>query len=92
MTTYSHPGTFMSGTLAGTTLTVPMTRMPIPATVSLTFATLSTQKIEVSTDGGTTYFEPAYAYTAATTKVITLGAPVSHIKFTGVAGNTWSVR
>lgn len=92
MTTYSHPGTFMSGTLAGTTLTVPMTRMPIPATVSLTFATLSTQKIELSVDGGTEYFEPQYDHASATQRVVVITAPVSHIKFAGVAGNTWSVR
>lgn len=80
------------GTLTGTSLVISMDGAPIPASITMKFASLSTQKIELSTDGGTEYFEPPYAASTATMKVVTIGAPVSHVKFTGVGGNTWSIR
>lgn len=83
-----------AGTLSGTSKVVAMGSMSngIPRTLTLKFAALTTQKIELSTDGGTEYFEPSYAASSATMKVVTIGAPVTHVKFTGVAGNTWSIR
>jgi len=80
------------GTLTDTTEVVNMESASIPATITLGFASLTTQKIEISTDSGTSFKEVSYAINDATQKVLTIGAPVSNVRFTGVAGDTWSIR
>lgn len=85
-------GPLLSGTMTGASQIVHVGNIPVPMTVVLSFASLTTEKIEISCDGGTEYFEPAYASSTSTQKVVTIGAPVSHVKFTGVATDTWSIR
>lgn len=81
-----------NGVLSGTSETVAIGPYAKPITATLKFTSLTTQKIELSTDGGIEFFEPAYAANSATMRVITVGSPVSHIKFTGVIGNTWRIN
>jgi hypothetical protein len=78
-------------TLTGNTKVIPMTGAPIPATVSIAFASLSTQKIEYDPDGLGEYFLAPYAASSATKLVASFGASVSAIKITGVAGNVVTV-
>ena len=81
------------GTLPTTSQVINLESATVPMTITLKYASYSTQKIELSTDAaGAEYFEPTYAVSTATMKVVTVGAPVSRVKFTGVAGNTWSIR
>lgn len=65
--------------------------MNIPSTVTLTSAAAG-RLIEVSTDGGTNYFTPTYDASTAGMINVGLFAPVSHVRVTGAAADTWSVR
>lgn len=82
-----------SGTIAvtGTPKVVPMGGMPLPATVTLN-TTYASKLIEISTDGGILYFTPTYATSDANQLVVTVTAPISHVRLTGTAGDLWSVR
>ena len=83
---------FNTGTLANTTpLPVDMAGAPCPSTVTLK-SSAAGRKIELSTDGGTEYFTPAYDTTSATMLVVTLNANVSHVRFTGQANDAWRVQ
>lgn len=62
-----------------------------PATASLV-SSAAGRLIELSTDGGTTYFTPTYDNASATSISVGIFAPVSHVRFTGVAGDVWSAR
>jgi len=88
----THSGRkFMSGTLAGTSLVVPMDGAPLPATITLKSADAG-RKIELSTDDGVEYFQPVYDVNSATMLVVSISAPISHVKFTAAITDTWSVR
>lgn len=67
----------------------PAQRLPITATLKSVNAS---RLVEFSTDGGTEYFTPTYDKTSSTMIVVTANARVSHIRFTGAAADTWSVR
>ena len=82
---------FMSGTLTGTSLVIPMDGAPLPATITLKSAEAGC-KIELSTDDGVEYFQPIYDAGSATMLVVSISAPVSHVKFTAAIADTWSVR
>ena len=62
-----------------------------PATVSLVSAAPG-RLIELSTDGGVTYFTPTYDNTSVGGISVAVLAPVSHARFTGIAGDVWSAR
>lgn len=64
-----------------------------PATVSLV-SSAAGRLVRLSADGGATYFTPVYDpyATSASSITVTISAPVSHVEFTGVAGNVWSAR
>lgn len=85
------PQVFDSGTLTGTTWVEGMAGANLPSTVTLK-SSAGGRKIEISTDGGTEYFTPNYDYSSATMLVVSITAPVSHVRFTGAANDTWSVR
>lgn len=85
----TESGTFATGE---TTKVISLRAHKVPLTLVISYASLSTQKVELSAGGGTEYFEPPYASSTATQKVVTVGAPISHVKFTGVAGNTWRIN
>lgn len=85
------PQAFATGTLSGITAVQPMPGASLPGTITLK-SSAAGRKIELSTDGGTEYFTPSYDTTTTTMLVLTITAPVSHVRFTGVANDTWSVR
>lgn len=83
---------FKSAALADSTpFPVNIANSTWPATVSLVSAAPS-RLIELSTDGGATYFTPTYDNTSATSISVGIFAPVSHVRFTGVNGDVWSIR
>lgn len=65
--------------------------MGLPCTVVLKSASAS-RSIQLSVDGGTEFFVPSYDHASATQLVVTITAPVSHIKFVGTNGDAWRVQ
>lgn len=94
----ANQGAWKTGTLTAagtttTTVTVMMAACPMPCTVNFKSSNAA-RTIQLSCDEGAEYFTPTYDSTAstATQKVVTLSAPVSHVQFTGVNNDTWSIR
>lgn len=86
------PRTFVAGVLAGATpVVIAMDDAPLPSTLTLKSAAAG-RKIELSTDGGTEYFTPAYDQTTATMLIVSVTATVSHVRFTGQAADAWRVQ
>ncbi len=73
--------------LTGTTLVLGDGGLHYPMTITLKSSD-STRKIELSSDGGTEYFQPAVDVTSTTMLVLTVASPISRIKVTGVANDT----
>lgn len=85
---------FASGVLPGTAaVPVAMAGAPLPATVVLN-SIAAGRKIEVSCDGGTTYFTPDYSFPGTSTAqiILSIGITVTHVAFTGQANDTYSIR
>lgn len=80
----------VSGTLVSSTYIEPAVHKILPLTVTLKSSDAA-RKIELSTDGGIEYFVPPYSQTSSTLIVVTIDAPVTHIKFTGATNDTWGV-
>lgn len=84
----------LKGTLDPTGVKVfsvsPSSRVNLTAVLKST-ATAS-RKIELSADGGDEFFPVDYDVTTPTMLVLAIGTPISHIRFTGAPGETWSVR
>lgn len=79
------------GALANSTpLVINMVGAPTEATVSLNSADVG-RRIEWSTNGSD-YYTATPDYTATGQIVVFFGVTVSHIRITGVAADTWSVR
>ena len=84
--------TYASGTLANSTpLPIPITVNALPLTITLN-TTYASKLIEISTDGGVNYFTPVYDTSSANQIITHIDAPISHVRFTGTAGDLWSVR
>jgi hypothetical protein len=84
-------GVFNNGTLTNATpFVVAMTGHPMPSTVTLDSADAG-RLIELSTDGGVNYFTPVIDATTTPMIAVALRAPVSHVRFTGAALDTWRV-
>lgn len=82
----------VSGTLTNATpVPVGMGQADYPCTITLKSADAG-RKIELSTDDGSEYFTPVIDTTSSTMLVVSLRAPVSHVRFTGAASNTWSIQ
>lgn len=81
---------FASGTLGSTSLVVAMAGAPLPSTVILDSSD-ATRKIQWSADGGTEYFDAIYDYTNANELVFIVDVPVTHIKFIGLAADTYRI-
>lgn len=63
-----------------------------PVTCTLT-STNGSRAIEFCTDGvPTNYFTPTYDVTATPQLVVAATAPISHIRFTGAAGDAYRVQ
>jgi len=87
------PGVFKSGTITatGTPQAIDMTHANMPCTITLN-TTYASKLIELSTDGGILYFTPAYNTSHASQLIVAISSPVSHVRFTGTAGDAWSIR
>jgi len=59
----------------------------IPLTITLKSEAV-TRKIEFSTDGGVEFFEPPIAAITATMLVVVAGAPITHVRCTGIIDDT----
>jgi hypothetical protein len=77
---------FSSFTLTGTTLIEGQGNFILPFTITLKSSDV-TRKIELSTDGGTEYFLPIIDITTATSLIVTIQSPITHVKVTGVVGD-----
>lgn len=79
------------GVLSGPTEVVEVSARGLPASITLRSVDLG-RKIEISTDGGTEYFQPSIDQSSASMIVLVITAPVSHIKFIGAVGDVWRVQ
>lgn len=83
---------FVKDVLSGTQVILPMNNAPLPCTVTLK-SSAAGRKIELSTDGGVEYFTPTVDVgSSATMQIVTVTAPISHVKFTGIAGDAYRVQ
>lgn len=83
------------GTLTSTAaVKIGLANNPIryPATIVLKSAAAG-RLIRLSVDGGTEFFIPDVDPDAstATQQVVPITSPVTHVEFTGEAGNTWMI-
>lgn len=86
------PGAYVTGTLANATpVVIPMAGAPLPATVCLSSAD-ATRKIEFSCDDGVSYQTATYAVDVAGQRIAKIDFSVSHVRITGIATNTYSIR
>jgi hypothetical protein len=85
-------GTHQSAVIpSATPVVVAMTGAPLPCTITLKSAGVG-RKIELSTDGGVEYFTASPDTATTTMQVLTVIAPISHIRLTGTTNDTWSIR
>lgn len=85
------PGTALNNIPNSTPVIVQMNGAPLPCTITLKSAAAG-RLIELSTDGGTEFFTPALDSASATQVVLTVTAPVSHVRLTGVASDSWRIQ
>lgn len=84
-------GSPITGTLASTTAVVAIPNTPMPATIVLNSAA-GGRAIQFSFDNGATYYAavtPTYTETSQIAYVLTF--PVTTIKFTGAANDTYTI-
>ena len=67
-----------------------------PYTLTLSYANNTGRLLELSTDGGTTYFTPSYDVSTGNGStagiiVVSVATPVTHVRFTGANGDVWSI-
>lgn len=85
-------GVWQGAAIPSTTpVVIAMNGAPIPCTVTLKSADAG-RKIEISVDGGVEYFTATPDTTTATMLTGSLKAPVSHVRLTGAAADSWSIR
>lgn len=83
---------FASDVIAGgVPSVVPVRGGPLPLTCVLN-STNGGRLIEFSVDGGTNYFTPVYDSTTTPQIVVVAKASITHVRFTGVNGDTWMCR
>lgn len=76
--------------LNATPVVVPIGVGQPPFTFTLRSADAS-RKIELSTDGGTEYFTATPTRTSVTEISVDVLAPVTHVRFTGIANDTYKM-
>ncbi len=85
-------GCRLSGVLPdGNPAAISVAALSAPATVYLNSSS-GARKIEFSVDDGASFIQPTYDYSPAGQLVVFFSAPVSHVRFTGAAADTWGVR
>lgn len=82
---------FGLGVLSATQQVVSMNRAPVPCTVTLA-STAGGRLIELSSDGGNNYFTPVYDANTTPMINVSVGSPISHVRYTGSIGDNWSIR
>lgn len=89
----SSPTQVLAGTIptGATTDTREAAGFGYPVTVWLRSSNAS-RAITISIDGSAEFFQPVYDWSSATELGVVLNAPISHVRVTGVAGDTWGVR
>lgn len=87
------PGLIFSSSIpaGATTEAREATGFGYPVTVWLRSSNAS-RAIAISIDGASEYFQPIYDYSSATELGVVLNAPVSHVRVTGAAADTWGAR
>lgn len=84
-------GSPITGTLTTTTATVAVPNTPLPMTVVLN-STQSGRAIQFSLDNGTTYYSAVTPTGTETAQIYyVLNFPVTNIKFTGAANDTYTI-
>lgn len=68
----------------------PMGVMQLPGQIVLKSVDAG-RKIEISLDGGVEYFQPAYDKSTATMLSVVVNAPITNIRLTGAAADTYLV-
>jgi hypothetical protein len=88
--TYNY-GSPISGTLTGTTATVAVPNVVYPATIVLNSAA-GGRAIQLSLDNGATFYSAVTPTGSETSQIYyVLNFPVTNIKFTGAAADTYSI-
>lgn len=84
-------GSPIVGTLTGTSATVQVPNIPYPASIILNSAEL-TRAIQLSFDFGDTWMTAVTPTLTATSQIVyALTYPCTHVKFTGVAEDTYTI-
>lgn len=83
-------GPTYGGLISTSPLTVNVAKACMPTSITLK-STDGTRKIEISCDGGTSYFQPTYDQSPAAFITVAILAPITHAKFTGAITDTWTV-
>lgn len=73
--------------MTGTSLTLANNRGFVPPQTITLNSTSGSRAIELSSDSGVNYFVPELDSTSTDSIVLTILAPVTHIKFTGLSGD-----
>jgi hypothetical protein len=68
---------------------VPIT-MQLPGSITLKSAAAG-RLIELSTDGGVEYFSPSLDIQSATMQIVVVNSPITHLRVTGAAADTYLV-
>lgn len=77
------------GTLTSATPTViNLEQIKFPCTITLRSAAAG-RLMRISSDNGLEYFIPTVTVSTPTMQNLVVTAPVSHVEFTGQAGDTW---
>lgn len=69
---------------------IPVTHGPMPASYTLNSSDGS-RKIEFSTNGGVSYFQPTYDVSTAAMLTAAATAPITHVQFTGAPTDMYSI-
>lgn len=83
---------YQEGILAGTTIDINVGGKICPMTATLSFPAAAGRKIELITDTVMGAYQPTYDGNTATGLVVAIVAPVAFVRFTGIAGDKWSIR
>ena len=77
-------------TLTANTYVSKMGALAIPVSFSLNSSDPS-RAIDLSVDGGLTYFTPVYDTVTASLLVVVVNAPITHIRATGAIGDVFNI-
>lgn len=85
---------YQTGRLPDTTpLAVDVSRSAIPFTIYFS-SSAANRLVEISVDNGTHYFVPEYDDIGTTDSqiIVTIGTPISNVRYTGTKGDVWGTR